>query len=100
MFHLDTHYMVDGRGKLDSGEPPAVGGLHFKLREFFSQEVPHNLATAPIHVVEAMAFLVAARTWVDTLPRDSVSVAASYSMPVVDSVKGGKPKDKSLQAVV
>ena len=53
-----------------------------------------------IHVVEAVAFLVAARAWVGDLPRDSVSLAQSDSRPVVDSVNGGRPRDASLQAVV
>ena len=63
-------------------------------------EVPPSLSQAPIHIIEAVAFLVAARTWVKYLPRDSVCLAASDSMPVVDSVRGGKPRDSTLQAVV
>ena len=100
VFDLDNHYEVDGRGRLETGEPPSIGGLHFLRKEFFSQEVPTSLAAAPIHIVEAVALLVAARTWLMYLPRDSISRAASDSMPVVDSIKGGKPKDRTLQAVV
>ena len=100
VFDLSTQYMVDGRGKLGTGEPPAVGGLHFERKEFFSMEVPPSFSQAPIHVVEAVAFLVAARAWIKYLQRDSVCLAASDSMPVVDSVRGGRPRDSTLQAVV
>ena len=98
IFKLDAQYMVDGRGKLATGEPPAIGGLNFLRQEFFSLSVSSQHHEAPIHVVEAVALLVAARVWVEHLPRDSVSVVASDSMPVVDSVNHGKPRDPSLQA--
>ena len=95
---VDNMYEVDGRGRLESGEPPAVGGLFPELKQFFSQHVPLVLAFQPIHVIEAVAFLAAARTWISFLPPGSRAVVGSDSRPVVDSVNFGRPKDPSLQA--
>ena len=90
--------MVDGRGRLHTGEPPAVGGLHFALKEFFSCPVPAYLAHLPIHVIEAVAMLVAVRLWVPHMPQGSQVTVGSDSMPVVESVNQGKPREKHLQA--
>ena len=90
-------FVVDGRGRLLSGEPPAVGGLFYPKKQFFSLSVPSSLAHLPIHVTEAVALLVAVRLWVPSMPSGSRTTVGSDSMPVVDSVNYGRPKEKHLQ---
>ena len=57
-----------------------------------------QLAKAPIHVVEAVALVVAARLWVPLLHGEHTVVVGSDSRPVVDSVMFGRAKDEALQA--
>ena len=91
-------FVIDGRGRLISGEPPAVGGLYYPEKQFFSLEVPPSLAHLPIHVTEAVALLVAVRLWVPLISRGTRTTVGSDSMPVVDSVNHGRPKEQHLQA--
>ena len=94
----DQSFVVDGRGRLLSGEPPAVGGLFYPKKQFFSLSVPLSLAHSPIHVIEAVALLVAVRLWVPSMPGGTRTTVGSDSMPVVDSVNHGRPREQHLQA--
>ena len=94
----DQSFVVDGRGRLLTGDPPAVGGLYFPAKQFFSCPVPPTLEHLPIHVVEAVALLVAVRLWVPLMPQGSQTTVGSDSMPVVEAVNHGRPREKHLQA--
>ena len=95
---IDSVFVVDGRGYLADGSPPSIGGLCFPLKQFFSQELPSSMSKLPIHTVEAVALLGAARAWFHLLPQGQNYPVGSDSRPVVDSVMFGRAKDDSLAA--
>lgn len=95
---LDVIVSVDGRGKLMTGEWPAIGGINNARKEFFHRIVPEEFKDEPIHVVEALAFVVGARLWCALSFSNIRAVQASDSEPLVNVVNHGRGRDEKLQA--
>ena len=91
-------FLVDGRGSSAVGLP-SVGGLCYSRKEFFSCEVPERFEKVAVHVVEALALIVAVRLWVPQLPSQSVIPVGSDNQSVIAAVNLGKPCDKNLAAL-
>lgn len=96
----EARFVVDGRGKSSDGVP-SVGGLCYMFKEYFAEDVPgDDVAEDPIHIIEALALLVASRLWVSRLPSQSVVPIGSDNMAVVSSIQSGKARDPKLAATV
>ena len=91
-------FVVDGRGASGSGLP-SVGGLCYSRKEFFSCQVPEGFEHSAVHVIEALALVVAVRLWVPKLPSQSVIPVGSDNQSVIASVNQGKPRDRDLAAL-
>ena len=91
-------FLTDGRGASSEG-PPSVGGLCHTARQFFSCVVPPDLHTDPVHVVEAVALLAAARLWVPSLQPGLLVPVGCDNQAVVHACQGGKARDIRLAAM-
>ena len=94
----ESMFLVDGRGMSLDGKP-SVGGLNYVAKRFFSLEVPEDLSTSPVHVIEAVALLVSVRLWLELLPSQSLVPIGSDNMAVVSALQWGKARDRCLGAM-
>ena len=94
----DSYFVVDGRGLSAEGWP-SVGGLDFVNKRFLSTVVPREFAKSPVHVIEAVALLVAVRLWLWRIASPGLIPIGSDNMAVVHAVQGGKAKDPALAAL-
>ena len=72
---------IDGHWQFLFGEPPVVCRLYFPAKQFFSCLVPIHLTNLPIHVIEALAMMVAVGLWVPHMPSSSHIAVGSNSIP-------------------
>ena len=91
--------LVDGRGMQAGGGRPSLGGICYTTREFFAMEAPPDFHQAPVHVIEAIALLAAARAWVPAMPAHSEVGVGSDNQPVVNAFLHGRAVDPSLAAM-
>ena len=91
-------FLTDGRGSSKDG-PPSVGGLCHITKQLFSLTTPPSLHHEPVHVIEAVAVLAAARIWVPHLPLDRVIPVGCDNQAVVHACQGGKARDPQLAAM-
>ena len=96
---LTSTILVDGRGRQADGGLPSLGGLCYPIRQFFAMVAPAEFAQSPVHVIEAIALLAAARAWVPTLPEYSVVAIGSDNQPVVNAFHHGRASDPALAAM-
>jgi hypothetical protein len=96
---LTSAFLVDGRGRQADGGPPSLGGLYYAGKEFFAMTAPARFHTAPVHVIEAIALLAAARAWVHTMPAFSLVAIGSDNQPVVNAFQYGRATDPALAAM-
>ena len=89
--------VTDGRGSSSEG-PPSIGGLCYPLKEYFSTVVADEFHDSPVHVIEAVALVVAVRLWIECLGGQSLVPIGCDNMAVVAAVNRDRSKEPSLSA--